>query len=200
MTKFAGIIENKLQKLVDEINRYYQRKGKRPVFQLGENSRFMIISQAPGKKVHETGIPWNDISGRQLRLWLGVTDEQFYNKEIFSIMPMDFCYPGKGPHGDLPPDEACAKRWHPRILALMKNHPMKILIGSYAIGYYLKEYQKENLSATIRSYKAYLPDFFPMVHPSPRNKNWLKKNPWFEAQNVPFLQNYIKAQIKLISA
>lgn len=187
-----------MQELIEEINRYYKNLGKRPVFQLGESSRFIIISQAPGKKVHDTGIPWNDASGKQLRLWLGVTDEQFYNKEIFSIMPMDFCYPGKGPHGDLPPDESCAKMWHPRILALMKNHPMKILIGSYAIRYYLMGYQKENLAATIKSYKTYLPDFFPMVHPSPRNKNWLKRNAWFEAENVPFLQKCIETQIKLI--
>lgn len=165
------------------------------MFQLGENSRFIIISQAPGKKVNDTGIPWNDASGKKLRLWLGVTDSEFYNKELFSIMPMDFCYPGKGPHGDLPPDDECAKRWHPRILALMKNHPVKILIGSYAISHYLKETQKESLAETIRNYNDYFPKFFPMVHPSPRNKNWLKKNPWFERDNVTFLQVYIRKEL-----
>jgi len=102
-----------LQQLIDQINRYYRRQGKSPVFQLSENSRFIIISQAPGKKVHETGIPWNDLSGKKLRLWLGVTDEEFYTKELFSIMPMDFCYPGKGLHGDLHGKE-CARKCHPK--------------------------------------------------------------------------------------
>ncbi len=188
-----------MQQLIDQINRYYRRQGKSPVFQLSENSRFIIISQAPGKKVHETGIPWNDLSGKKLRLWLGVTDEEFYNKELFSIMPMDFCYPGKGLHGDLPPDEECARKWHPKILRLMKNHPLKILIGSYAIKHYLKENQNENLVQVVKSFKNFLPEFFPMPHPSPRNKNWLKINSWFEAKNIPYLQKYIRAEIQKVT-
>lgn len=170
----------------------------RPVFQLGTHSPFIIISQAPGKKVHETGIPWNDASGRKLRLWLGVTDQQFYDPEIFSIMPMDFCYPGKGTHGDLPPDPKCAPKWHPKILEAMKSNPLKILIGQYAIDYYLGSQQKKSLAETVRNYKEYLPESFPMPHPSPRNQNWLKMNSWFEKENIPFLQNLISKKINHI--
>lgn len=110
-------------------------------------------------------------------------------------MPIDFCYPGKGRHGDLPPDPDCAQRWHAKILALMKHKPMKILIGQYAIDYYLGAQQKASLADTIKHYQEYLPDFFPMPHPSPRNNHWLKKNPWFEEMNIPFLQNYISQTI-----
>lgn len=193
--KFAGQFVS-LKKLIEDIYGYYGKLGKRPVFQLNENSLFIIISQAPGKKVHDTGIPWNDVSGRLLRNWLGVTDAQFYDKELFSIMPIDFCYPGKGAHGDLSPDPACARMWHPKILAQMKNKPLKLLIGSYAIKYYLKEKQEKTLPETIRNYEQYLPGFFPMVHPSPRNKNWLKKNAWFGSRNIPFIREFIQAKIK----
>ncbi len=185
-----------MENLISEINSYYKARNKRPVFQLGAQSRFIIISQAPGKKVHETGIPWNDASGRKLRFWLGVSEEQFYNPEIFSIMPMDFCFPGKGKNGDLPPDPDCAPRWHQRILSTMENDPMKILIGQYAIQYYLGSKQKTTLAETVRTFGDYLPEFFPMPHPSPRNQNWLKKNKWFENQNIPYLQKYISEKIK----
>lgn len=110
-------------------------------------------------------------------------------------MPIDFCYPGKGRHGDLPPNPDCAQRWHAKILALMKHKPMKILIGQYAIDYYLGAQQKASLADTIKHYQEYLPDFFPMPHPSPRNNHWLKKNPWFEEKNIPFLQNFISQTI-----
>lgn len=185
-----------MEKLIEEILRYYHKLHKRPVFQLGDKCRFIIISQAPGLKVHETGIPWNDVSGKKLREWLGVTREQFYDKEIFSIMPMDFCYPGKGPHGDLPPDPNCARMWHPGILELMVNQPTKLLIGSYAIKHYLGEKQKHSLPETIENYKEYFPEYFPMPHPSPRNKNWLKNHSWFEEKNIPFLQRYIQTTLK----
>lgn len=189
-----------MEELIREIKEYYQKKNKRAVFQLGTESLFIIISQAPGKKVDQTGIPWNDVSGRKLREWLGVSEEQFYNKDIFSIMPVDFCYPGTSlAGGDLPPDATCADMWHPKILEKMHHHPIKLLIGSYAINYYLKKRKKKTLVDTIRSYDEYLPDFFPMVHPSPRNKNWLKKNDWFEAENIPFIQRYIKEKIRIVS-
>ena len=185
-----------LTSLIQEIKEFYQKQNKRPVFQLSENSRFIIISQAPGKKVHETGIPWNDASGRKLRTWLGVTDKEFYDKELFSIMPMDFCYPGKGPHGDLPPDPECAAMWHPKILERMKNRPLKILIGTYAIDHYLGANKKSSLVETVRHFRDYLPDYFPTPHPSPRNQNWFKKNAWFESENIPYLKNLIQQQIK----
>lgn len=185
-----------MEKLIKSIRSYYEKRNKRPVFQLGSESRFVIISQAPGKKVHDTGIPWNDASGRKLKQWLGVTEEEFYNPEIFSIMPMDFCYPGKGKHGDLPPDPDCAPRWHAKILAEMKNKPLKILIGQFAIRYYLGDLEKKQLADTVKNYVEYLPEFFPMPHPSPRNQNWLKINDWFEKENIPFLQKYIAKRIK----
>lgn len=114
-------------------------------------------------------------------------------------MPMDFCYPGKGPNGDLPPDPQCAARWHPRILSLMKNNPMKLLIGSYAIDHYLGADKKSTMYETVRAYRDYLPEYFPMPHPSPRNQNWLKTHPWFEEENIPFLQNYIAKHINDLS-
>lgn len=187
-----------MQQLIEDIHQYYKRKNKRPVFQLGARSPFMIISQAPGKKVHETGIPWNDASGKKLRSWLGVTSEQFYDPELFSIMPMDFCYPGKGKHGDLPPDPDCAPRWHSRILDLMAITPTKLLIGQYAINYYLGKTRKKTIADTVRSYAEYMPAFFPMPHPSPLNQNWLKKNPWFGKENIPFLQELISNKINII--
>lgn len=185
-----------MEKLISDINSFYKAQNKRPVFQLGPQSKFIIISQAPGIKVHQTGIPWNDASGRKLRVWLGVNEAQFYDSKNFSIMPMDFCYPGKGKNGDLPPDPECAPQWHPKILATMKNNPMKILIGHFAIHYYLNSKQKNSLAETVRSYKEYVPEFFPMPHPSPRNQNWLKNNSWFEQENIPYLQKYISEKIK----
>ncbi|MCO6496570.1 MAG: uracil-DNA glycosylase family protein [Chitinophagaceae bacterium] len=184
-----------MKELSEKIIQYYRERGKRAVFQLGEDSKFIIISQAPGKKVHDTGTPWNDMSGRTLRSWLGVTDDQFYNPRLFSIMPVDFCYPGKGPHGDLPPDKSCADTWHPKILAKMKNNPVKILIGKYAIDYYLGTSQKESLANTVRSYKDYLPACFPLIHPSPRNKKWLTDHPWFLNETVPALKQLIASRL-----
>lgn len=185
-----------MKSLAKEIKDYYRNRDKRAVFQLSDESRIIIVSQAPGKRVHETGIPWNDASGKTLRDWLGVSEAEFYNKDLFSIMPMDFCYPGKGPHGDLPPDPRAAPKWHPRILEKMKNEPLILLIGSYAINYYLDGRKKRTMVETVRTYKDYLPDYFPMPHPSPRNRGWLKNNPWFENENLPFIKNYISHQIK----
>lgn len=169
--------------------------NKRPVFQLGADSAFIIISQAPGRMVDRSGIPWDDASGKKLRSWLGVSDAEFYDPAIFSIMPMDFCYPGKGTHGDLPPDPDCATRWHAKILSAMRGRPLKILIGTYAINYYLKDEKKATLAQTVSSFQSYLPDYFPMPHPSPRNQNWLKSNPWFEKEHIPFLRQYIREHI-----
>lgn len=185
-----------IEKLISEIKRYYKNKNMRPVFQLGAHSRVIIISQAPGKKVDQTGIPWNDPSGRKLKQWLGVDDEMFYDPEIFSIMPMDFCYPGHGKSGDLPPRPECAEMWHDKILKNIEGTPLKLLIGKYAIDYYLKEKKKKSITDTVRNYKEYLPEFFPLIHPSPRNIGWLKNNPWFEKNAVPLLQKQIQNFLK----
>jgi uracil-DNA glycosylase len=146
--------------------------GPRPVVQLSRNSKIVIISQAPGRRVHETGIPWNDASGKKLREWMNVDEATFYDPLIFSIMPMGFCYPGKGISGDLPPRPDCAPLWHPQILKNLKNTPLILLIGQYAQRYYLKKDRKSSLTETVKCYKEYLPQYFPLPHPSPRNQNW----------------------------
>lgn len=166
--------------------------GPRPVVQLSSRSRIVIIGQAPGRRVHETGIPWNDASGKKLRTWLGVDDATFYNPEIFSIMPVGFCYPGKAASGDMPPRPECAPLWHPQILQHFKVMPLLLLIGQYAQRYYLRKNIKPGLTATVRSYAEYLPRYFPLPHPSPRNQYWLKINPWFMEETIPELQRQIR--------
>lgn len=155
------------------------------------DSKILLVGQAPGTKVHNTGIPWNDQSGRELRRWLDVDPETFYDPRIFAIMPMGFCYPGKGKGGDMPPRPECAPTWHPEFLSYMPNIKLTILIGQYAIKYYLQGQRKQNLTETVRNFENYLPTYFPLVHPSPRNKIWQKRNPWFEEYIVPALRDKI---------
>lgn len=166
--------------------------GCNPIVQLNISSKIIIIGQAPGKRVHETGIPWKDKSGDTLRKWMNVTDEIFYNPACFSIMPMSFCYPGKGISGDLAPRPECAPLWHPQILKKLTGTPLILLIGQYAQRNYLKTACKSNLTETVRNFKTFLPDYFPLPHPSPRNQNWLKINPWFMKYVIPELQSQIK--------
>jgi uracil-DNA glycosylase len=160
----------------------------RPVLSVSAGARVLIIGQAPGRRVHESGIPWSDASGNQLRAWLQVTKQQFYDADRIAIIPMGFCYPGKGSSGDLPPRPECAPLWHSRLLASMPDIRLALLIGSYAQAYYLKQRAKANLTATVASYSEYLPQFFPLPHPSPRNRFWLSRNPWFETEVVPVLR------------
>jgi uracil-DNA glycosylase len=170
--------------------------GTRPVVQLAESSKVIIIGQAPGRRVHETGIPWNDASGRTLRQWLGVDETVFYNPACFSIMAMGFCYPGKGVSGDLAPRPECAPLWHPEVLGHFKTKPLILLIGQYAQRYYLRGSCKSNLTETVKHYKEYLPQYFPLPHPSPRNQNWVKINPWFMEEVIPDLREHIKELLK----
>lgn len=165
--------------------------GPKPVFSIHPESKILLIGQAPGTKVHATGIPWNDPSGDELRRWLAVDRDIFYNPEIFGIMPMGFCYPGRGKGGDLPPRPECATTWHDRLLASMPKVKLILLVGSFAQRYYLGERMKLNLTETVRQAKEYLPEYFPLVHPSPRNRLWMKKNPWFEADILPVLREKI---------
>ena len=164
----------------------------RPVFSVSSSAKILLIGQAPGQKVHDSGIPWDDKSGEELRRWLGVSTEQFYNNKLFALMPMGFCYPGKGISGDLPPRPECAPAWHHLLVQKMKQVELTILIGQYAQQYYLGDTLKSTLTETVQSFKEYLPEFLPLVHPSPRNRIWQKKNPWFEKQVVPYLQKTVQ--------
>lgn len=170
----------------------YLEHGVRPVFIVHPLSKILIIGQAPGRRVHESGIPWDDLSGKRLRNWLGVSDESFYNPKQFAILPMGFCYPGTGKSGDLPPRKECAPQWHASLLAMMPNIELTLLFGTYALKHYLGKRCKKNLTATVSHWNDYLPDYLPMPHPSPRNGIWLRKNPWFEQDVVPFLQQKVK--------
>lgn len=167
----------------------------RPVLQAGPLASIVIIGQAPGKKVDTTGIPWDDASGNELRRWLGVTKEQFYNNELFALVPMGFCYPGKGKSGDLPPRPECAPLWHQPLLQSMPQVKLILLIGQYAQQHYLADALKPTLTENVKKFKAFLPTYLPLVHPSPRNRIWQKKNPWFEAEVLPELQAIVKKTI-----
>ena len=184
---------NKIQRC--EVCKEHLPLGPRPVIQLNAYSKIVIISQAPGRRVHETGIPWNDASGKKLKSWMNVSDEIFYNPACLSILPMGFCYPGKAISGDLPPRPECAPLWHPQILKNFKSNPLILLIGQYAQRYYLKKNFKGSLTETVGNYKEYLPTYFPLPHPSPRNQNWVKINPWFMGEVVPELQKRIQLAV-----
>ncbi|SFU17525.1 Uracil-DNA glycosylase [Algoriphagus locisalis] len=165
--------------------------GPRPVFSIHPKSKILVIGQAPGTKVHATGIPWNDPSGEELRRWMGVKPELFYNPEIFGIMPMGFCYPGRGSGGDMPPRPECALTWHERMRAEMPDVQLTLLIGQYAQKYYLGARKKATLTETVSAFEEYLPEYLPLVHPSPRNRMWQRRNPWFEACVVPGLREWV---------
>lgn len=164
----------------------------RPVLQINPKAKILIAGQAPGRKVHETGIPFNDPSGKRLRSWLGVSEAQFYNEELFAILPMAFCFPGTGKSGDLPPPPLCAATWREALLATMPNIEITLVIGSYAQQYHLPK-QHKNLTETVRAWRDYWPRVLPLPHPSPRNNRWFKANPWFDADAVPALKTQVNA-------
>lgn len=166
--------------------------GANPVMAAHTKSKVIIIGQAPGIKVHQTGIAWNDKSGDQLRNWLNVDKDFFYNPENFAILPMGFCYPGKGKSGDLPPRKECAPLWHQPVLEGINKAELILLIGNYAQRYYLKDQAQKTLTETVRNYKDYLPLYFPLPHPSPRNFIWQAKNPWFTEEVLPELKERMK--------
>jgi len=166
--------------------------GCRPVFVAHPKSKIMIIGQAPGRKVHESGIPWHDKSGDNLRRWLGVTEAEFYDEKLFGIVPMGFCFPGTGKSGDLPPRKECAPKWHPTLLEKMTEVKLTLLVGSYAQKYYLGKQAKKNLTTTVMHFEAYLPTYLPLPHPSPRNNIWMKKNEWFKKDLLPQLAQIIQ--------
>lgn len=166
--------------------------GVNPILAADSKSKIAIIGQAPGSIVHKTGIPWDDKSGERLRQWLSVDKSSFYNTNNFALIPMGFCYPGKGKSGDLPPRTECAPKWHNDIFEQLSNLELIILIGSYAQNYYLGSKMKKTLTETVKNYNEYLPKFLPLPHPSPRNNIWLKRNVWFNDELVPVLQHKIK--------
>ena len=170
--------------------------GVRPVLKIHPDAKILIAGQAPGRIVHETGIPFNDKSGERLRQWMGVSEEEFYESHEIAILPMSFCYPGTGKSGDLPPCKKCAPHWREALLKLMPKIELTLVIGIYAQKWHLKDEMKTNLTETVKAWQDYAPELLPMPHPSPRNFHWMKKNPWFEQEIVPHLQDRIKKIIK----
>ncbi len=160
----------------------------KPIVRAHHLSRLLIVGQAPGIRVHNTGIPWNDPSGDRLRYWMQLDKKIFYDSNQIAIIPMGFCYPGTGPRGDLPPRKECANLWLAKLLSGLQNIQLNLLIGQYAQRYYLGKRAKTNLTKTVAAFEDYLPTFFPLPHPSPRNNLWLKRNPWFEKTTLPALR------------
>ena len=167
----------------------------KPVLSFSSTARLLIVGQAPGRRVQQSGIPWSDASGNQLRAWLQLSEQQFYDAPGIAILPIGFCYPGKGASGDLPPRPECAPLWHARLLASMPEVRLTLLIGSYAQAYYLGKSAKPGLTATVAAYAEYLPRFFPLPHPSPRNRFWFTRNPWFDRDILPVLREKVHATL-----
>jgi len=168
--------------------------GPRPVLRAGRTARLMIVGQAPGTRVHETGIPWNDASGRRLRDWLALDDATFYDESRIAIVPMGFCYPGANPKGgDNPPRPECAPRWHAPLVRALPHVELTLLVGQYAQRWYLGDRAKPTMTETVRAWRDYLPDFIPTPHPSWRTTHWQKKNPWFEDEVLPELRRRVGA-------
>ena len=165
--------------------------GPRPVLRASTTARLLIVGQAPGTLVHGSGVPWDDASGVRLREWLRVDKSAFYDEKKIAIVPMGFCYPGRGASGDLPPRPECARTWHPRLLPLLENVELALLIGHYAQQHFLGDARKKSLTDTVRAWSEYAPRFFPLPHPSPRNIGWFMHNPWFDAEVVPTLRERV---------
>jgi uracil-DNA glycosylase len=165
--------------------------GPRPVLNASASARLLIVGQAPGARVHASGVPWDDASGKRLREWLQLDAEAFYDASRVAIVPMGFCYPGKAGSGDAPPRSECRTTWHPRLLPLMPNIGLTLLIGQYAQAYFLGDRRKASLTHTMRAWREYLPRYLPLPHPSPRNVAWFKANPWFADDVLPVLRERV---------
>lgn len=168
--------------------------GPRPVVQAARSARLRIVGQAPGRKVHATGIPWDDASGQRLRDWLGLAPARFHDPAKVAILPVGFCYPGRTASGDSPPRPECAPRWHGRLNALLPDIGLTVLVGQYAQARYLAARRKATLTETVAAWRDYLPSgWLPLPHPSPRNRPWLIRNPWFEAELVPHVRAAVRS-------
>jgi uracil-DNA glycosylase len=171
----------------------YLPLGPRPVLSANESARILIVGQAPGVRVHETGIPWSDPSGVRLRAWMGVDMTAFYDASRIAIIPMGYCYPGRGAGGDMPPRRECAALWLDQLLARLPRIELTLLIGQHAQRHFLGSRRKLSLTETTRAWREYAPGYIPLPHPSPRNQPWFKRHPWFERQLVPMLRARIEA-------
>ncbi len=174
-----------------QICKPHLKDGVRPIMNAHRQSKVVIIGQAPGRRVHASGVPWQDASGDRLRSWLAVDSDTFYDPKNFAILPMGFCYPGKGTGGDLPPRPECAPTWHGQVLAGMQQKQLTILIGQYAQKYYLGKKSKSSSTANVRQQAEFGPQYIILPHPSPRNRFWLAKNPWFEKEVLPNIRSRI---------
>ncbi|AWW33134.1 uracil-DNA glycosylase family protein [Echinicola strongylocentroti] len=166
--------------------------GANPIVTGSPQSKIVIIGQAPGKIVHESSIPWNDKSGDNLRKWMDVDRAIFYDPNKIALVPMGFCYPGRGKSGDLPPRPECAPLWHRRLMEMMEEVRLTMLVGSYAQAYYLENRSRKTLTETVKNFHEYLPEYLPLPHPSPRNNIWQAKNPWFGEEVLPILKERVK--------
>lgn len=172
--------------------------GPKPITQFSATASILIIGQAPGARVHETGIPWNDASGERLREWTGLTHHNFYDAAKVTLMPMGFCYPGAGTNGDLPPRPECAPLWHDRVMAMLPADRLTLLVGSYAQERYLPGARRWSLTDRVQDFHSYPPNILPLPHPSWRSTGWMKRNPWFETELLPFLQDAVSARTKSV--
>ena len=185
----ADSIDSIRSEIIDhESNKSFTAQGFMPLFTASSTSKIVVIGQAPGIKAQTSGVPWDDASGLKLMGWLGVSEAQFRNPKLFALIPMDFYYPGKGKSGDLPPRKGFAPMWHERLLKCMPGVELIVLIGAYSQKYYLVGNKHKTLTETVKSYKEFLPKYFPIVHPSPLNFRWFSKNDWFEKEVVSELR------------
>lgn len=187
-----------LSRLLDEIRacRICEAQlplGPRPVLRAAESARLLIVGQAPGTRVHASGVPWDDASGARLREWLQLDASTFYDSARVAIVPMGFCYPGKAGSGDAPPRPECRANWHPRLMPLLPNIELTLLIGQYAQSHFLGALRKPTLTDTVRAWREYLPRYVPLPHPSPRNVAWFKRNSWFADEVLPTLRGRVAA-------
>lgn len=187
---------NKIEKITKEIetdpqNREYSKRGIGPLFLADPRAKILVVGQAPGRVAERTRLTWNDRSGDLLREWMGVSREEFYDSGLIGIIPMDFYFPGTGKGGDLPQRPGFAEKWHDPLRETMPEVELTLLVGSYACRYYLDLKKSARLADVIHNYKDYLPEYLPLVHPSPRNRRWLKNNPWFQIEVIPYLQERV---------
>jgi uracil-DNA glycosylase len=165
----------------------------RPVLQVDDQARVLVVGQAPGRKVYESGIPFDDASGERLRQWMGVDAATFYDAKQIAILPMGFCYPGTGKSGDLPPRQECAPQWRAPLVAALPRIALTLVIGQYAMAWHMPGQSGQTLTQTVKAWQTHWPTVLPLPHPSPRNNIWLKANPWFVQAVVPALQARVRA-------